>query len=79
MFIQPRLEGEFAFLLGRPLPHSDVLVEDVLECTAAISVAAEIIDSRIENWRIQLADTIADNASFGAVTFGPWSGCSSPG
>jgi 2-keto-4-pentenoate hydratase len=73
VFIQPRMEGELAFLLGRELPRCDVRPAQVLAATEAIAVSVEVIDSRIENWRIALADTIADNASYGAVTLGPWS------
>ncbi|HYQ12131.1 MAG TPA: fumarylacetoacetate hydrolase family protein [Solirubrobacterales bacterium] len=72
-FIQPRVEGELAFLMARALPDREVDAEDVLAATAAVAVAIEVIDSRIENWRIQLVDTIADNASYGAVALGPWS------
>jgi 2-keto-4-pentenoate hydratase len=72
VFIQPRLEGELAFLLGKPLKGADITREQVLEATDAVAVAAEIIDSRITDWRIKLVDTIADNASFGAFTLGPW-------
>ncbi len=72
-FIAPRLEGEVAFLLGRPIAGPDVTPEDVLAATDALAVAVEIVDSRIEDWRIKLADTIADNASYGGFTTGPWS------
>ena len=34
-------------------------------------LAAEIIDSRISDWRIKLADTVADNASSARVVVGP--------
>ncbi len=36
-------------------------------------MAVEVIDSRIEDWNIKLPDTIADNASYGGFTVGPWS------
>jgi 2-keto-4-pentenoate hydratase len=72
-FLQPRAEGELAFLIGRPLANGQVTAEQVLAATDAIAVAVEVIDSRIEGWRIKLADTIADNASYGALTLGPWS------
>lgn len=72
-FIAPRLEGEVAFLIGRPLAGPDVTLHDVLAATDALAVAVEVVDSRIEDWRIKLADTIADNASYGGFTTGPWS------
>jgi 2-keto-4-pentenoate hydratase len=72
-FVQPRTEGEIAFLLGRPLAGAHVTAPHVLAATAALAVAVEVVDSRIQDWRITLADTIADNASYGALSLGPWS------
>jgi 2-keto-4-pentenoate hydratase len=72
VFVQPRLEGELAFLIGKPLAGAGCTVEQVLAATEAVAVAAEIVDSRIADWRISLVDTIADNASYGAFTLGPW-------
>jgi 2-keto-4-pentenoate hydratase len=72
-FLQPRVEGELAFLIERPLTGGNVTADDVMAATAALAVAIEVIDSRIDDWRIKLADTIADNASYGALTLGPWS------
>jgi 2-keto-4-pentenoate hydratase len=73
VFIQPRLEGEIAFLMARALPRSGVEPDGVIAATAALAVSVEVIDSRIRDWRIKLADTIADNASYGALAVGPWS------
>lgn len=73
VFIQPRLEGEIAFLIGERLPRSGVEPEQVLAATEALAVSVEVIDSRITDWRIKLADTIADNASYGGLAVGPWS------
>jgi 2-keto-4-pentenoate hydratase len=73
VFLQPRVEGELAFLIGRPLAGPNVTPQDVLVATEALAVSVEVIDSRIRDWRIKLADTIADNASYGALTLGPWS------
>jgi 2-keto-4-pentenoate hydratase len=72
-FLQPRLEGEIAFLLGQGLRGPGVTWDQVLAATEALAPAVEIIDSRIENWRIKLVDTIADNASYGGFAVGPWS------
>jgi 2-keto-4-pentenoate hydratase len=71
-FLQPRVEGELAFLLGDPPQGPDVTAEDVLAATEAVAASIEIVDSRIQDWRIALADTVADNASFGAFAVGPW-------
>ena len=73
VFLQPRLEGEIAFLMGRPLTGPGVTSQQVMAATEAVAVAVEVIDSRIDNWRIELVDTIADNSSYGALTLGPWS------
>ena len=71
-FIQPRAEGEIAFLLKEPLSGPGVSVADVFRATAAVAAAIEIVDSRIRDWRIRLVDTVADNASCGAFAVGPW-------
>jgi 2-keto-4-pentenoate hydratase len=72
MFCAPRVEPEVAFLLRRPLQGPEVTVDDVMAATLAVAPALEIVDSRIADWRITLADTIADNASSGAVVLGDW-------
>ncbi len=71
--LQPFLEGELAFLIGRPLAGPGVTLQEALAATEALAVAVEVVDSRIEDWNIKLADTIADNASYGGFTTGPWS------
>jgi 2-keto-4-pentenoate hydratase len=72
-FIQPRVEGELAFLLDRELSGGHVTPQEVVVATAAVAPSIEIVDSRIIDWRIVLADTIADNASYGGFVLGPWS------
>lgn len=71
-FLQPRVEGELAFLLGRDLGRSGVDEHEVRAATAALAPALEIVDSRIADWRIALVDTIADNASYGGFSHGAW-------
>src|SRR5918997_7129140 len=71
-FLQPFLEGELAFLIGRPLSGPDVTLEEALAATDALAVAVEVVDSRIADCNIKLPDTIADNASYGGVTLSPW-------
>ncbi len=71
-FLQPRIEGEVAFLIGKPLREPGITPEQVLAATEACAMGVEIVASRIADWRIKLADTIADNASYGGFTLGPW-------
>jgi 2-keto-4-pentenoate hydratase len=71
-FLQPRLEGEVAFLIGKPLQGPGLTAADVLAATDACALGVEIVASRIADWKIRLADTIADNASYGGFTHGPW-------
>jgi 2-keto-4-pentenoate hydratase len=68
--IAPRIEGEIAFRLDRPLQGPGITIDDVLAATAEVAPALEIIDSRVSDWRIKIADTIADNASSARVVFG---------
>jgi 2-keto-4-pentenoate hydratase len=68
--VQPRVEAEMAFLLGRDLAGPGVTTSDVLVATEGVLPAVEIVDSRIARWRIQLADTVADNASSALVVIG---------
>jgi 2-keto-4-pentenoate hydratase len=69
-FLQPRAEIEVAFVLGSPLVGPGVTVADVIRATDFVLPAIEIVDSRVVDWRIRIQDTIADNASCGAVVLG---------
>ena len=69
-FIEPFVELEPAFILGRPLTGPNVTVADVIAAVDHVVPAIEIIDSRIANWDITLPDTLADNGSTGAVILG---------
>lgn len=69
-FIQPRAEPEVAFVLGRDLAGPGVTVAAAAAAVDFVLPALEIIDSRIEDWRIGIVDTIADNASSGGVVLG---------
>lgn len=69
-FIQPRIEGEIAFVLAHDITEPG-LPRDELARKAGDAVAAfEIVDSAIAGWQITLADTVADNASCGALVVG---------
>ncbi|MDZ7784869.1 MAG: fumarylacetoacetate hydrolase family protein [Halioglobus sp.] len=68
--IQPRAEGEIAFRLREDLTGPGVTEADVLAATATIMPCFEIVDSRIDDWRIKIQDTVADNASCGVYVLG---------
>jgi 2-keto-4-pentenoate hydratase len=68
--VAPRVEAEIAFEIEAPLFGPEVSLEDVLAATARVRPALEIIDSRVADWRIAIADTIADNASSAQVVLG---------
>mgnify|MGYP000238060179 FL=1 len=63
--IQAKSEGEIAFKLKHDLVGPNVTADDVLAATDQVFACFEIVDSRIENWKIKIQDTIADNASCG--------------
>ncbi|MEU9622225.1 MULTISPECIES: fumarylacetoacetate hydrolase family protein [unclassified Streptomyces] len=69
-FLQPRAEGEIAFVLGRDIDRPGAGVADVLRATEFVLPAIEIVDSRISGWDLAITDTVADNASSGAVVLG---------
>ena len=68
--IQPRVEAEIAFVMGRDLAGPGVTTSNALTAIGAVLPALEIGDSRIADWRIQLVDTVADNASSGRLVLG---------
>ena len=68
--IQPRAEGEIAFLLKHDLNRPGVTPEDALAATEGVMPCFEIVDSRIRDWKIRIEDTVADNASSGLFVLG---------
>lgn len=68
--IQPRAEGEVAFVLKKDLVGPGVTAIDVLRATDYVVPCFEIVDSRIDNWDIKVCDTVADNASCGVFVLG---------
>lgn len=68
--IQPKIEAEVAFVLAADLSGGAVTPADVRQATSYVLAAFEIVDSRVKDWRIKLADTVADNASSGRYVLG---------
>lgn len=61
--IQPKAEAEVALVMARDLDKADASAADVAAATAHAVAAIEIVDSRIADWKISFADTVADNGS----------------
>jgi 2-keto-4-pentenoate hydratase len=66
-FIAPRMEAEIAVILDEDLSGPDCTPAQALSATRGLVAALEIVDSRIKDWKIKLADTVADLASNGAI------------
>lgn len=68
--MQPKVEAEIAFVLGRDLDGERLTVADIIGAVAYALPAIEIVGSRIDKWNIKLTDTVADNASSGLFVLG---------
>ncbi len=61
--LQPKAEAEIAFVLAADLPSAQTTPADVAAAVGSVHGAIEIVDSRIADWKITFADTVADNGS----------------
>lgn len=68
--IQPKVEAEVAFVVGRDLTTSSPSYAEFLTTIAYALPALEIVDSAITDWKISLVDTVADNASSALYVLG---------
>lgn len=68
-FIQPKVEPELALVLAHDLRGPGVTREQAIAAVGSVHAAIEIIDSRVADWDIALVDTVADNASCGAIAW----------
>ena len=68
--LQPKVEAEVALVLSRDVDLVDATLVDILNATAYVLPAIEIVGSRIANWDIRFIDTVADNASSGLFVLG---------
>lgn len=69
-FSNVRIEVELAFVLAKPLQGPGTTIFDVLETTAYVVPALEILNSHIELQGRTIVDTISDNAAMGAMVVG---------
>ncbi|KGK41344.1 2-keto-4-pentenoate hydratase [Nitrincola sp. A-D6] len=70
LLMQPKAEGEIAFILKKDLMGPGITNADVLAATECVMPCFEVVDSRIDNWQIKIQDTVADNASCGLFVLG---------
>lgn len=68
--IQPKIEAEIAFIVGRDLRTPNPSYGEFVASLAYAVPAIEMVDSAIKDWKITLADTVADNASSGLFVLG---------
>jgi 2-oxopent-4-enoate/cis-2-oxohex-4-enoate hydratase len=68
--IQPRAEGEIAFVMKKDVMGPGLTAADILAATEGVMACFEIVDSRIRDWKIKIQDTVADNASCGVFVLG---------
>jgi len=69
-YIQPRVEPEIAFLLGRDLEGPSVTAAQVLAATEAVFGAIDVLDSRYAGYKFTFNDVTADNASSAGFILG---------
>ena len=60
--MQPKAEAEIAFVLSKDIDEQ-LDLDELVNSIAYAQSAIEIVGSRVVNWDITIADTIADNAS----------------
>lgn len=68
--IAPKVEAEIGFILKEDIIGPNITFLDVIMATDYVVPTLEIIDSRIEDWKIKLIDTIADNGSSAKFVIG---------
>ena len=63
-----------AFLMNKDLMGPGLTAADILAATEGVMACFEIVDSRIQDWKIKIQDTVADNASCGVYVLGKTKG-----
>jgi 2-keto-4-pentenoate hydratase len=66
-FIAPKVEAEISFIMAERLAGPNTTIDEARHAISGAVASLEIVDSRITDWRVQLADTVADLASNGAT------------
>lgn len=68
--IHPRAEAEVGLVLAQDCCEPDLTYAELCHRVAWLTPAIEIVDTAIADWRINLFDTVADNASSGVYVLG---------
>ncbi|MDB5577834.1 MAG: 2-oxopent-4-enoate hydratase [Bradyrhizobium sp.] len=68
--LQPKAEAEIALILARDVDDRDAGRDAIIAAVDHACAAIEIVDSRIKDWKISFADTVADNGSSAAFVLG---------
>lgn len=68
--MQPKIECEIALILDQSIEMKQVGLADLVAAIGYVVPAFEIVGSRIADWKIDIFDTIADNASSGLYVLG---------
>lgn len=63
LVIQPKVEAEVAVILKSDIVEPSTDRSTIIESIDCACAAIEIVDSRIADWKITFADTVADNGS----------------
>jgi 2-keto-4-pentenoate hydratase len=61
--LQPKAEAEIAFIMAADVADRQISREAMAAAVGTVVPAIEIVDSRIADWKITFADTVADNGS----------------
>ena len=69
-FIKPRIEFEIAFVLKDDIDADNITSDNVADYIDYALPAAELIDSRICDWKIKFEDTVSDNGSSAGAVLG---------
>ncbi|SHF60410.1 2-keto-4-pentenoate hydratase [Devosia limi] len=67
---QPKVEAEVAFVISAPLTGPHLTMADLILSIGFALPSIEVVGSRVRNWDIRIADTVADNASSGLYVLG---------
>jgi 2-keto-4-pentenoate hydratase len=70
--IAPRIEAEMSFRLAKDITTKGLPAAQIARSVESLAASAEIVDSAIAGWDIDIVDTIADNASCGGFVIGAW-------